>query len=823
MARDLPSGTITFLFTDIEGSTRLLAELGPNAYAGALSDHRRVVREAFSAHGGVEVDTQGDAFFVAFPTAPGALAAAGAARDALGDGPVRVRMGLHTGTPLRTAEGYVGPDVHRAARIAAAGHGGQVLISSTTAALIGHGGLRDLGEHRLKDLLAPERIYQLGHADFPPLRSLYRTNLPVPISPFLGRERELAQVVDLLARDGIRLVTLTGPGGTGKTRLSMQAAADVAERFPDGVWWVPLAPLRDPRLVTETAGRIVGSKNGLAEHIGDRSMLLVLDNFEQVVEAAVDMAALLTACPRLQLLATSREPLHIGGEREFPVPPLAPDEGVALFLARAQAVGVEVAADETVAEICRHLDDLPLAIELAAARVKAFSPAQILERLGQRLALLTGGARDLPERQRTLRGAIEWSHDLLTSEEQVGFRRFAVFRAGCNLDAAGEVTGADLDTLHSLVDKSLLRNLEGRFRMLETIRQYAAERLEAAGETEAVQRRHADYFVALAEAAYPHLKGDPKAWLDELEAEHDNLRATLDRLAAAGETQLTLQLAGALWKFWYQRGQIPEGRRRLEGALAADASPTAARARALNGAGGMTAEYGDVASAKRFDEEALALHRALGDAWGVANSLFLLGRLAGIEHDWSTSRQFLEQSVEAFRQLGDDHYVLLTTDVLAWTLEELGDREKAHAIDKGNLQRARATGNKRIEVLVLRRLALWAQREGHIGEALALVEAAHRLNLEIGQPPEIVVDLSRFAGVLAAADRPEAAARLLARSHALGEELGVSRQYEIERDEETLSIVRARLDDDALAQAMEAGRALTVDEAVALAMEAAAP
>jgi predicted ATPase/class 3 adenylate cyclase len=821
MARDLPGGTVTFLFTDVEGSTRLLHDVGTEAYAAALAEHRRLVREAFGAHGGVEVDTQGDAFFVAFPTAPGALAAAMAARDALDGGPIRLRMGLHTGTPLLTAEGYVGRDVHRAARIAAAGHGGQVLISTATAALVGKDGLRDLGEHRLKDLSAPERIYQLGDAEFPPLRSLYRTNLPIPVTPFLGREREVAEVVALLTREDVRLVTLTGPGGTGKTRLSMHAAAALGERYPDGVWWVPLAPLRDPKLVTETAGRVIGSKNGLAEHIADRSMLLIFDNFEQVVEAAVDLSVVLAMCPHLDLLATSREPLHIGGEHEYPVPPLARDEGVELFLTRARAVGADVAADETVVEICRRLDDLPLAIELAAARVKALSPAQILERLEQRLVLLTGGARDLSERQRTLRGAIDWSHDLLTPDEQVVFRRFAVFRGGCTLEAAGDVAGADLDTVQSLVDKSLLRHVDDRFRMLETIRQYAAERLQAAGETEAVQRRHAEQFVALAEAAYPNLKGDPKAWLDRLEAEHDNLRAALDRLAAAGETQLALQLAGALWKFWYQRGHIPEGRRRLEAALATDASPTASRGRALNGAGGMTAEYGDIAAARRFDEEALNLFRALGDAWGVANSVFLLGSTASLDHDWDTARQLFEESLEAFRELGDDHYVLLVTDALAGTYEELGDRERALPLHGATLDGARATGNRRMEVMALHSLAYWARLDGRIGDALTMVEKAHRINLDLGQRVEIVGDLSRFARILAAADRPEAAARLLARSQALGEELGVSRQYELERDEETLTLIRARLDEAALAEAMEAGRALTVEEAVALAMDAA--
>ena len=490
MRREFPTGTVTFLFTDVEGSTRLLHELGPESYAEALAEHRRVVREACNRHRGVEVDTQGDAFFLAFPTAPGALAAAGEMTAALSSGQVQVRIGLHTGTPLLTEEGYVGGDVHRAARIAASGHGGQVLVSSSTAPLV-EIELTDLGEHRFKDLSAPERIYQLGDGEFPALTSLYRTNLPVPATPFLGRERELVEVVGLL--DGTRLLTLTGPGGMGKTRLASQAAGVASDRYPDGVWWIPLAPLRDPALVLETAAQVVGSKDRLAENVADKAMLLLFDNFEQVVEAAADLASLLASCPNLDLLVTSREPLHVTGEQEYQVPPLAHEEGVGLFLARARAVEPDFQADEAVPEICRRLDDLPLALELAAARVKALSSMQILERLEQRLPLLTGGARDLPERQRTLRSTIEWSHELLTPEEQQLFSQLAVFLGGCTLEAAEEVAEAELDTLHSLVDKSLVRHTGDRYWMLETIREYAGERLRASGDLEAMERRHAQH------------------------------------------------------------------------------------------------------------------------------------------------------------------------------------------------------------------------------------------------------------------------------------------------------------------------------------------
>src|SRR6266536_4800918 len=366
MRVDLPSGTVTFLFTDVEGSTKLLHDLGAEAYAKALADHRRALREAFTRQGGVEVDTQGDAFFVAFPTAPGALRAAADAQRALGDGPIRVRMGIHTGTPHLSDEGYVGQDVHKGARIAAAGHGGQVLVSKDTRELAGVDvDLTDLGEHRLKDFERPVWIFQLGSDRFPPLKTISNTNLPRPASSFVGREREVAEVASLL-REGVRLLTLTGPGGSGKTRLSIEAAAELVSEFRNGVFWVGLAALRDPALVTETVAQTVGAKDGLAEHIGEREMLLLLDNFEQVVDAAPGLSPLLQACPSLRVLVTSRELLRIQGEVEYAVPPLAEPEAAELFRTRSG-----LAPDETIAELCRRLDNLPLAVELAAAWTRA--------------------------------------------------------------------------------------------------------------------------------------------------------------------------------------------------------------------------------------------------------------------------------------------------------------------------------------------------------------------------------------------------------------------------------------------------------------------
>jgi predicted ATPase/class 3 adenylate cyclase len=817
---DLPSGTVTFLFTDVEGSTKLLHDLGAEGYATALAEHRRILRDAFGAHGGVEVDTQGDAFFVAFPTAPGALAAAGEVTESLGSGLIQVRVGLHTGTPLLTEEGYVGGDVHRAARIAAAGHGGQVLVSSSTAQLV-ELELTDLGEHRLKDLYAPERIYQLGGGEFPTLKSLYRTNLPIPSTPFLGREGELAEVLSLLTREDTRLLTLTGPGGTGKTRLALQAAAEASDFFPDGIWWVPLAPLRDPTLVLETAAQVVGSKNGLAEHIGDKEMLCLFDNFEQVVEAGAELADLLAACPNLEVLVTSRERLRVRGEHTYPVPPLAESDGEALFIARALAVDPSFTESEAVGELCVRLDELPLALELAAARTALFSPEQLLERLSQRLDLLKG-ERDADPRQQTLRATIEWSYDLLNEREQELFARLSVFAGGCTYDAAEEVAAADPDTLQSLLDKSLLRKraseLGPRYWMFETIRDYASEQLDASGDAERLRRNHAEHFLALAEAAEPHLPAYRREWLDQLEAEHDNLRTTLDRFETTGETQPALRLAGALSRFWLMRGSdLTEGRRRLERALRADDDQTAARAKALNGASMLTIGG---ATATRQAEEALALHRALGDAWGTAHSQLVLASSVAAE-DMDRAQQLYDESARAFRELGDEHYALIVTRELAWACITLGDRGRGRVLHEENLRRARALSNERIEAITLGALAMLDVEEGRVDESVvSMLKESHRLHLKLGDPLQTAFDVFRFAALLAAQGRAETATQVYSSADALCEEVGMSlHSWDPAFIDEMLSTIRAQLDTATFDEAWERGRTLTVDEAVALALD----
>jgi predicted ATPase len=820
MRGDLPTGIVTLLFTDIEGSTKLLHDLGAEKYADALAEHRRILRAAFDAHGGVEVDTQGDAFFVAFRTAPSAVKAAAEALHGLEPGPIRVRMGLHSGTPYATMEGYVGADVHRAARIAACGHGGQVLVSSATASLAGRADLHDLGEHRLKDLSAPEQIYQLGSEEFPPLNTLHLTNLPIPATPFLGRERELAEVTELLSRDDVRLLTLTGPGGSGKTRLAAQAAAALSERYPSGTWWLPLAPLREPELVLTTAAQVLGSKNGLAEHIADKSMLLLFDNFEQVVDAAPDVAALLGDCPNLDLLVTSRERLHVTAEQEYPVPPLDHEEGVGFFLARARAVVPDFEPDENVSSICSRLDDLPLALELAAARVKALSPAQILDRLEQRLPLLTGGPRDLPERQRTLRATIEWSFELLSSREQGVFARLAAFSGGSTLEAAEHVADADLDTLQSLVDKSLLRHVRDRYWMLETIREYASDQLRESGDDRLVRQRHAQHFLALAEEADLHLRGDPADWLERLELEHDNLRAAMDWLEGTGDTQHALRLSGSLARFWWQGGHTAEGSRRLERHLDGDASRTAARAKALDGAATLLLVPGDAKRAAARGEEALALYRELGDEWGEAHSFFILGGIAGEFGDLERAHDVFEESAQRFRALGDAHYALLAKFNLAWTCRVRGDRS-ARALLEETLGEARAAANKRITAITLGDLAPLLCEEGRCREAVEMLHEAYDLAQELGQRTLLAELMSNLASVLATAARPEEAALVLAKADVLNEEVAPEKRvYTAQQDEETLKAIRSHLDETTLAQASEDGRALTSDEAIALAVAA---
>ena len=822
--RALPQGTVTFLFTDVEGSTKLLHALGAEAYAEALAAHRHIVRDAAAAHGGVEVDTQGDAFFLAFPTAPGALAAAQAMTAALESGPIHLRIGLHTGTPLLTDEGYVGPDVHKGARIAAAGHGGQVLVSAATAALLDGASLRDLGQHRLKDLTAPERIFQADLDDHPPLKTLHQTNLPIPATPFLGRAAELAEVTTLLARDDVRLVTLVGPGGTGKTRLALQAAADAADRYPDGVWWVALAALHDPELVLPTAATALGATGDLAEHIGDRRLLLLFDNIEHLLGAAPAVARLLTRCPNLQLLVTSREPLHVDGEWEYAVDPLQRADAVELFLTRAVAAKRDFRANGEVARICERLDDLPLAIELAAARVKVLSAPALLERLEHRLPLLAGGHRDAPERQRTLRATIEWSHELLTAPEQGLFRRLAVFRGGWTLPAAEVVADADLDTLQSLVDKSLVRlRDDGRFWMLETIREFAAEQLETSGEGAEVRERHTDRFASLAEEAGAHVLRDDEEWVKRLAGDHDNVRGALDRLLEGPDSHRAARLAAAMWRFWYLQNHFHEGLRRFDAVLKLDAAPSADQATILRGASVMALNIGESARGLAYATAAREVDAALGHTWGVAYSTMMIGNCYSEAFDETRDLEraaaCMAESAAIFDEAGDPYYALIARSNRAWIVGELGDPAEEKRIHEEALVESRRIGNAGIEANSLAQLGMSAAAEGDHTQAAALIREAIVIDRRRGMVVNVATNLGRLAFVFAHQGHGDRAARLLGAEEGLCAANGVELPWwATRRQQETRTQIQQHAPATDLQRAFEQGLSMSVDEAVGLAL-----
>jgi predicted ATPase len=641
---DLPRGTVTFVFTDIEGSTRLIDELGEEGYVEALAEHRRVLRDTFANRSGVEVDTQGDAFFFVFAHPVEALAAAAEAQEAFAVGAIRVRMGLHTAAPVLTTEGYAGRELHRAARIAAVGHGGQVVVSAATAALV-DGDLSELGEHRLRDFDEPVALFQLGKVPFPPLRTIANTNLPRPASSFIGRKREVAELVALL-RDGARLLTLAGPGGSGKTRLAIEAAGELVGEFKAGVFWVGLAGLRESSLVLRTVAQTLGASDDLARHIEERELLLLLDNFEQVVDAAPELAALVETCPNLRVLVTSREQLRVRGEVRYEVPPLASADAVTLFSSRGQ-----LQEGPEVAELCRRLDDLPLAVELAAARTNVLSPAQMLERLGERLDLFRGG-RDAEQRQQTLRATIEWSYDMLREEEQRVFTRLAVFTGGCTVEAAEQVGGATLDVLQSVVDKSILRHSGERFWMLETIREYALEKLDASGDEDSLRRRWAQFLLEFARRL-------GFAYDSSLPERHDLVKLEVlnfrDLLSWAIENDLDLgvQLMAELDVFWGFFDVFEA--RRWTGALLERAtdSPDTVRALALTLHAQFVFLSGDFEDAYAYAEQAYSLYQLLGDRWGCARLEPRLGLFFALNRgDPERGRQLCESGLVEYRRAG---------------------------------------------------------------------------------------------------------------------------------------------------------------------------
>jgi len=930
----LPTGTVTFLFTDIEGSTRL-HEARPEAYRAALARHDAILDRAVAEHGGVVFQRAGDSFSVAFANPSAAVHAAFDAQQALqrepwGElGELRVRMGLHTGEVHIQDDQYVGLALHRCARLMSSAHGGQTILSAVTASLVRGSlspetSLKDLGEHRLRDLAEPERIYQLvapGLPDaHPPLHTLTASpnNLPLQMTPFIGREQQIQAVRTALLHPDTRLLTLTGPGGTGKTRLSLQVAADLLESFSDGVYFVPLAPITNPDLVLSAIAQPLDVRDtssrplldSLKDFLAPRQLLLILDNFEQVIDAATSVAELLASAPGLRMLITSRSALRLYGEREYPVPPLAlPDyrtapsaahlaqfEAVCLFVDRAQAArpdfGLTAENAAAVAEVCHRLDGLPLAIELAAARTRSLPPRAMLQRMDRRLPLLTGGARDLPARQQTLRGAIAWSYDLLEPAEQMLFRRLAVFR-GCTLEAAETVCAGEpprpgtasvalplldtdvLDGLESLVDKNLIRQDEGVdgqpwYVMLETIREYALERLEESGEAQTLQRRLILAATQLAESAEYELYGPRQSsWFARLEQEHDNARSSLSWCEEHGYAQPAFRLVIALWWFWSARGHLREGRERLASVLrrfpaTAESRHARLRAKVLQAAGTLAAIQNDFAAARALHEEQLALSQAMQDRVGEFSALHNLGTAAGQQGDHAAAREYLDASVTIARELGGQH-LAAALHHFGVVVSELGDFTLARAYFEEALSVSRDISvppTSLAQTLLTYAVALLEQRhldeaEGHAAEALELCHqvgdrrsmalaltqlgtialargdretARERLCTsisilrELGDVAAVALVLERFVVLASASGQPTEAIRLAGAADAIrafaSTPLSLAGQAKLNQ---TLEPLRRALGSEATEEAWRSGQTLNLEAAVAAALRIAEP
>ena len=817
--RELPSGTVTLVFTDVEGSTQLLHELGAERYGRALAKHRRLLRSAFAARRGVEIDTQGDAFFYAFARASDAVGAAQAGQRALDGVAVLVRIGVHTGEPRLTSEGYVGTDVHLAARVMGAGHGGQVLVSEATARLV-EAELRDLGQHRLKDFERPVRLFQLGYGRFPPLRTLSNSNLPLMQTPLLGRKKELADVLRLFRVDQTPLVTVTGPGGVGKTRVALEVARELVEEFADGVWFVDLSALRDPELVMLTIAPTIGAKGQLAVHLADKKLLLVLDNFEHVVEAARDVADLLRRCPNLQLLVASREPLHVTGERSYPLEPLAELPAVELFRERAEAADPAYdASSETLTAIVDRVDRLPLAIELAAARAKVLAPEQLLMRLDQRLPLLTSRARDLPDRQRTLAATIEWSYDLLDEHEKRAFERIAVFAGGCTAEAAERVGEVDLDTLGSLVEKSLLRAEAGRFVLLETIREFAGQRLEESHDAEIVRRRHVEYFadeVQAADRALQERLVGPDVLFRKLESERGNLRAALAYLRAIGDRELELKLAGSMEVFW-ALGHLDEGRLALDRALdGASEVPPHVRTRALAAAAHVAQSRGDFRRQRELVQEALVL--ADNDVRMRAWAISALCGLAILEGDLDEATTLLDESEKLATRAGDTRRLDGIAALRAHIPLYRGEYDEAKVLFEDALARFEAHQNLGGIGITLASLGFIALEQGREDDAADLFSRSLRLHERIALTT-VGDTLEGVGAILGRRSKPEAGARLLGAAQAWREATGTSQQpFERGLAERVRAELHARLRAEAFADNLREGEAMEIQDAIELAL-----
>ena len=864
----LPTGTVTFLFTDIEGSTELLQRIGTDRYAEVLEDHRTLLRRAFREHGGHEISHEGDSFLVVFENARKAVFAAVTAQRAIEAHSwpkgvtVRVRMGLHTGEPLESGSDYVGVDLHRAARICSAGHGGQILLSEATQNLVQYSlseGMQtlDLGLHRLKDLKHPERIFQIldpaRPTQFRAIRSLdvLPSNLPTQLTSFIGRTREVAGITSLLTAN--RAVTLTGPGGCGKTRLAVQVAAELLGRFPDGVWLIELAPLADPALVPQTVAATLKLPEQpartvaelLVDFLRSRTVLLVLDNCEQVIHACARLSEeLLRACPRLRILATSREVLNIAGEVTFAVPSLSvPDpqpglsadrlilwEAVQLFVDRASLAQPTFKLNDlnaqSVAEVCRRLDGIPLAIELAAARMSAMTVQQITARLDDRFRLLTGGSRTALPRHQTLRGAIDWSYGLLAEKERVLLRRLSAFAGGWTLEAAEGVCGGveELDVLNTLTQlafKSLIlvtdHSVSVRYRFLETVRQYARDRLLESGEELTVRKRHRDWYLTFAEQGEQELAGPQQAeWFDKVEAEHDNLRAALEWSLQSGEPEAALRLATAVTRFWLTRAYSDEGRRWLDAGLQSRGSVAASvRARALNAAGYLAVQgQGDYASGRLLFEESLSIWRTAGDNSGVADSLHSLGLVATHQADLKTADSLYRESLAIRRELDDKGGIALALHNLG-IVAFLRDDPEARSLFESALALWQELGDRRHIAMALTGMGYVATRQRDLPRARSLYRESLAIRQELGDKWGLAYSIEGLATLAAVQGMTDRAARLLGAVEALREAMRTPLPlfYRPDRDR-AVAALRARLGEQAFAAAWVEGRSMTLEQTV---------
>ena len=813
----LPSGTVTFLFTDIEGSTRLVAELGSERYAEELMKHRALIRDVIAVNQGFEVSTEGDGFKVAFVRASDALAAAEEIRKGLAGGSLRVRIGVHSGEPLVVDGDYVGLDVHTRRRICTAAHGGQVLVSQATRDLA-DADLRDLGEFRLKDLTSLERLYQLGGGDFPPPQGVGRGNLPVQPTPLLGRQQELADLLRLI-RDN-RLMTLTGPGGSGKTRLALQIAAELADQYRDGVWWVSLAAISDPTLVLPTIAQVLGAGADLVGYLSGRNLLILADNLEQVLDAAAGLGGLLSSAAGLRLLVTSRERLAIAGEQEYPVAPLDEAAATELFVTRAREVKPDFTPDGTVGEICLRLDRLPLALELAAPRVKVMTTSQILARLEQRFELLTASRRDVHRRQATMQATIDWSYDLLPPREQQVFRALGVFAGGCTFEAAEAVCSASVDQLQSLVDKSLVhRAEEGRFFLLETTREYALDRLRDTSELEEMQGRHSEWFFQLAQASradretHGGLFSLPQGpWVERLRAETDNFRALL-AWSLQHDLPRGIELAVTLNGSWHKRGQAREIARWWDRALA---TPTAIdadlRAEALFGLATSLMMIGEDQRIDELFNDSLQLFRQTGNQSREACVLLELGNLSLDNGALPQAMAFKKQALDIFRRIDNPSGIGPTLNDIGNVLGDMGRFDEGEAALEEAI--ALATLNDSRSLLVAAKHSL-----GNLALARDDVRKADRCYREAlalaADPDERHAELHCLAGLACVAalrkDTGEAG-RLWTVVRTSEDRLGFRlNPDELERYTKILALVEAQ---PAYQAGVEAGRNISFQQAV---------